>query len=113
MLPLIVDENKILIFKFWFEGDIQDGMAYRGELFCRLQTFALAYRPQVYQFGCRLIRQGISAALTSGDESCSLWVSLRDPQIKVMLSEAKAGGLCNLPLPATLPSVSHLEPPAH
>ncbi len=104
MLPLVIDEKKLLIFKFWFEEHIQEGMTYKGELFCRLQTFPIALRPQVYQLSCRLLRQGTLIALTSGSETCSVWVSLRDPQVSTLVAEARTGQICNIRLPASLKS---------
>jgi hypothetical protein len=104
VLPLVIDEKKLLIFKFWFEDHIQEGMSYKGELFCRLQTFPVTLRPQVYQFSCRLLRQGTLVALTSGSETCSVWVSLRDPQVKALVAEAEAGELCHILLPTSLNS---------
>jgi hypothetical protein len=76
VLPLILDEGKVFIFKFWFNDKIQDGMSYRNELFCRLRTYDLSYRPQVYHFGCKLAQDGVQIALTSAANSCSLWLKL-------------------------------------
>ena len=108
MLPFVVDERKILIFKFWFDNKVQDGLSYQGELFCRLQTLELHYRPQLYHFGCKLSQQGTSVVISSGVNACSLWISLRDPTIKTMLANSE-----NLNLPEQLNSapLESFEPP--
>jgi hypothetical protein len=85
VLPLFVSEGKIFIFKFWFNGTIQDGMIYRNELFCRLQTFEAQYRAQVYHLGCKLAQQQSFVVITAAKQTCSLWGSLRDPLVKATL----------------------------
>ena len=97
MLPFVIDERKILIFKFWFDNKVQDGLSYQGELFCRLQTLEPCYRPQLYHFGCKLSQQGTSTVISSGINTSSLWVSLRDPAIKTMLANSETLDLPNVP----------------
>lgn len=108
MLPFVVDERKILIFKFWFDNKVQDGLSYQGELFCRLQTLEIRYRPQLYHFGCKLSQQGTSVVISSGVNDCSLWISLRDPTIKTMLVNSEHLNLPDQPNSASLES---FEPP--
>lgn len=88
MLPLVIAESKIFVFKFWFDGDIKEGMCYQNELFCRLQQFDIHDRVQVYHLGCRLASQEVLIAFTASAEQCSLWVSLRDPLAKTLLLKA-------------------------
>ena len=108
MLPFVIDERKILIFKFWFDNKVQDGLSYQGELFCRLQTLELRYRPQLYHFGCKLSQQGTSIVISSGINTCSLWISLRDPAIKTMLANSEISDLPNV---SPLSLVEPFEPP--
>lgn len=83
MLPLVINEQKIFTFKFWFDGSIQDGMYCQKELFCRLQTFEARYRAQVYQLGVKISQhQDTLVAIALSSETCSLWVSLRSPLVK-------------------------------
>ena len=88
MLPLVIAESKIFIFKFWFEGETKEGMCYKNELFCRLQKFNIHDRVQVYHLGSRLANQEVLIAFTASAEDCSLWVSLRDPLAKELLLKA-------------------------
>ena len=111
MLPFVVDERKVLIFKFWFDSKVQDGLSHQGELFCRLQTLELRYRSQLYHFGSKLSRQGTSVVVSSGINTCSLWISLRDPDIKTMLANPEDLNLPDL-LNYSLPESSEpFEPP--
>ncbi|MBD1860570.1 MULTISPECIES: hypothetical protein [Trichocoleus] len=108
MLPFVVDERKILIFKFWFGDSVQDGLSYQGELFCRLQTLELQYRPQLYHFGCKLAQQGTSVVISSSLNTCSLWISLRDPALKTMLADS---GTLDLPKVPPFSLVEASDPP--
>lgn len=85
MLPLVVKENTIFTFKFWFDDQIQEGMNYQQEMFCRLYTLAPQFRAQLYQFGCKLTQNGTVVVISIADKHCSLWVSLRDPIVRSVL----------------------------
>lgn len=85
VLPLVVNEEQVFTFKFWFNGKVHLGMSYQGELYCRLESFDLQRRPQVYQLGCKLSQQNTSIVLSSASATCSLWGSLRDPAVKRIL----------------------------
>ncbi len=94
VLPLVLSESSVFIFKFWFNGELRDGMCHHNELFCRLRTFNAKERAKVYHLGCKLAQQYQLIALTSADMQCSLWVSLRDPQVESILQQS-----CGLELP--------------
>ncbi len=89
MLPLIVNEDDLSTFKFWFNENLQEGMHHRNELFCRLQIFDIRYRSLVYHLGCKLAQQGSVVVLSCGLDTCSLWASLRDPITKRTLVEGE------------------------
>ncbi len=94
VLPLVLSESSVFVFKFWFNGELRDGMCHRNELFCRLRTFDAKERAKVYHLGCKLAQQYQLIALTSADMECSLWVSLRDPHVESILQQS-----CDLELP--------------
>jgi hypothetical protein len=102
VLPLVLNEERIFSFKFWFNGSIQTGMHYRNELFCRLSTYNVQYRAQAYHLACKLARQNVLVVLTSANnETCSLWGSLRAPAVKDLLLNPARLVLPNLVLPLT------------
>lgn len=68
-------------------------MSYQNELFCRLQTFDIQQRAQVYHFACKLTRQNIALVITSSAKACSLWASLRDPLTTFALTEPETFAL--------------------
>ena len=109
MLPLILHEAQIFTFSFWFNGSIHWGMHHDGELYCRLESFPLQKRPQVYQIGCKLARQHTSIVLSSSAVACSLWGSLRDPSLKRILITVNTTSLLEAmlyPQSKTAPSIS-------
>ena len=93
MSPLIIDEEQIFPFNFWFNGTIRCGMHHNGELYCRVESFPLQKRPLVYQLGCKLARQHMAIALSSSVTTCSLWGSLRDAPLKRVLTTVTATSL--------------------
>lgn len=105
MLPLVVKENSLFTFKFWFNDQIQEGMNYQQEMFCRLCTLAPQCRAQLYQFGCKLTQNGTPVVISITDQHCSLWVSLRDPIVKAVLIDG-----IPLDLPNTLPEKDFPDP---
>ncbi|MBW4521759.1 MAG: hypothetical protein KME16_18925 [Scytolyngbya sp. HA4215-MV1] len=85
VLPLVIDENQIFTFKFWFNDAVQIGMHYRGELYCRLHVYAIHDRSKVYHLACKLDQYDAIIVLSADAETCSLWGSLRSPLIKKLL----------------------------
>jgi hypothetical protein len=86
--PILINEEQVFSFKFWFDGNIHYGMFYQNELFFRLASFKPKQRPQVYQLGCKLARQNTLIALSCSETGCTLWGSLRSPLVKHILLNA-------------------------
>ena len=111
MLPLLVNEEQIFTFNFWLNGSILCGMHHQGELYCRLASFSIQKRPQVYQLGCKLAQQQTAIVLSSSAIACSLWGSLRDPSMKRILSTADMSNLLEAMLsPQTRASAKTAHP---
>ena len=85
VLPLVIEETALFQFKFWLNNQIQDGMHYQYEMFCRLHTVASDKRARLYRCGCKLSQSGTPTIISLNEHSCSLWVSLRDPLVKLVL----------------------------
>jgi hypothetical protein len=75
-LPFL-SERQVSFFKFWLDGDIRDGLSYRGELFRHSYTFARRQAEQVHALGQNLIREGTEVVVTCSDDHYRLWTSLR------------------------------------
>lgn len=89
MLPLVIDEQQVFTFKFWFGNQVQTGMHFQNELFCQLGTVDAAQRSHLYQQACKLAHQGIVLAISCSSNRCSLWGSLRDDVVKQLLTDPK------------------------
>lgn len=98
VLPLVINEEQIFTFNFWFNGSVRVGMYHQGELYCRLESFEIQKRPQVYQLGCKLAQQYTAIVLSSSAVSCNLWISLRHPSTGRILLTADASNLLDVML---------------
>ncbi|MEM0982182.1 MAG: hypothetical protein AAGH78_18175 [Cyanobacteria bacterium P01_H01_bin.58] len=84
MLPKVVFEHEVQLFKFWFNGALQDGIHFANELYYRLQEKPMPLRSRLYQIGCRLSRNGADVVLTVSEDRCSLWANLRNQQVAAL-----------------------------
>jgi len=109
VLPLVIKETTLFTFKFWLNDQIQEGMNYQQEMFCRLYTLAPQFRAQLYQFGCKLTQNGTLVVISITNKHCSLWVSLRDPIVKAVLID---GQVLDLPSPLKDGDWPDLLPPS-
>ncbi|MEM9216928.1 MAG: hypothetical protein AAGD25_21585 [Cyanobacteria bacterium P01_F01_bin.150] len=86
MLPSVLMDGEFSLFHFWLDGDVQDGISYEGDIFCCLCTVDSEYRPQLYHYACHLMQKD-SVVITVSDEHCSLWISLRSPNLGHLKSQ--------------------------
>ncbi|NJL48215.1 MAG: hypothetical protein HC929_12955 [Leptolyngbyaceae cyanobacterium SM2_5_2] len=50
MLPKVLPENRIQVFKFWFGGALQDGAHHNDELYYRALTVESHKRTRLYHW---------------------------------------------------------------
>lgn len=81
MLPQVLREDHIRIFKFWFNGGLQDGLHFRNELFYRCKTVDIFQRARLYQLATRLTEHHAYVLVTVTPDHCSLWISLRNQKL--------------------------------
>ncbi len=77
MEPLVVCEQFVSRFKFWLDGQMQDGMQHRNELFRWLRAEKVAGRQRIYDLGWALSHEGVHTIITASKEHYTLWVNLR------------------------------------
>lgn len=80
-LPQVLKEQNARQFKFWFNGNLQDGMYCQNDLFYRLQTVAIGERAMLYKLACKLMSQGADVVVTVSEADCSLWANLRNQKV--------------------------------
>jgi hypothetical protein len=77
MEPLLINETFISRFKFWLDGQVQDGMHHREELFRCFRTETQQGRQRIYDLGWALSHEGVHTVITASQHHYTLWVSLR------------------------------------
>ncbi|MEB3289331.1 MAG: hypothetical protein VKI82_05415 [Leptolyngbya sp.] len=93
MLPKILEEHRIQVFKFWFGGALQDGSHYQNELYYRALTVESDKRTRLYHLACKLSQQGGGVLVSLSDDQCSLWISLRNQSLLRQVIEERVAGL--------------------
>lgn len=91
MEPMLICEDFISRFKFWLDGQMQDGMHHRNELFRCLRTEKLLGRQKIYDLGWAIAQEGVHTVITASKDHYTLWVSLR--------SQASLEDVSNLTMP--------------
>jgi hypothetical protein len=93
MLPKILQENRIQIFKFWFGGALQEGTHYHNELYYRALTVESDKRTRLYHLACKFGERGAVTLVSLSDNQCSLWISLRNQDIAHQMMDGQVAGL--------------------
>ncbi len=96
MLPKVLRETDIRVFRFWFNGALQDGVHHSNELFYRALAVQAENRTRLYHLGCKLSQKGGSTLITISDQGNSLWISLRS---QAVLDQIEANPVSGLPHP--------------
>ncbi|MGK7902889.1 MAG: hypothetical protein AB4352_16060 [Hormoscilla sp.] len=77
MLPVVLSENLVNLFKFYMDGSIREGMWYDNELYGLAREFPESHRLKGYQIACELAEQGTPVVITASDDRYATWISLR------------------------------------
>jgi hypothetical protein len=93
MLPKVLPESKVQVFKFWFNGVLQDGTHYYNELYYRALSVNADQRTRLYHLACKFSEQKAEALVSVANDKCSLWISLRSQKIAAQLFQQRVAGL--------------------
>lgn len=93
MLPKVLPESRIQVFKFWFNGALQDGTHYSSELYYRALTVEANKRTRLYHLACKCSEQRARTLVSVADEQCSLWICLRSQMMAAQLLQQRVVGL--------------------
>lgn len=83
MLPRVLSENRIQVFRFWFNDALHDGTHFRNELYYRAMAVELSGRTRIYHLACKLSDHQALTLISLTEGECSLWISLRNQTIAV------------------------------
>ncbi|MDX2243624.1 MAG: hypothetical protein NW224_23335 [Leptolyngbyaceae cyanobacterium bins.302] len=92
-VPLVVDENQVAPFTFYWNGAVRLGMRYDHELYGLMHEVSLYARLDAYQMGCEMLAQGLPVLITASRQRYALWLNLRNPaatQQELKIFEPKA-----------------------
>lgn len=93
MLPKVLPESRVQVFKFWFNGALQDGTHHYNELYYRALTVQSDQRTRLYHLACKFSEHRAGAIVSVADDQCSLWISLRSQVIAAQLLQQRIAGL--------------------
>ena len=77
MLPVVLSENVVNLFKFYSDGSIREGMRYNNELYGFARELSGSHRLTAYQIACELAEQGTPVVVTASDDRYAIWICLR------------------------------------
>ncbi len=75
MLPKVLNEKQVHPFKFYLEGEVQQGMRHDGLLYALVSTFSLKERLKAYDLATQLAESDCRAVVTVSDRY-SIWIPL-------------------------------------
>lgn len=82
-IPVLLSEQQVVFFKFYFNQAVRTGMSHRNELYQLIQIFDAQARLEAYRFGCDLIVQGVPVVISRSKDQYLVWSSLRHPSTAI------------------------------
>lgn len=86
MLPIVIPEEIVNLFKYWQEG-IKVGMTYQNELYFQFKTYNSDRRLEAYDEGYQLSEDGKQVCITVNTDGYTLWQNLRSLSSRTKVSE--------------------------
>lgn len=77
MLPLIVYEDAVRLFSFYYEGYVHQGISHEQKLYRLIHCTGIDSRLEAYEAGLRLSNQGIKILITVSDRCYRVWAEIR------------------------------------
>lgn len=92
-LPLVINKHQGVVFKFWFEDRLNDGLRLRNGLFRYVQAFDAFHRDQAYALAYAFGQQGVQTIITCSSDRYTVWVDLKVPSQNKESLEKKSLGI--------------------
>ena len=78
METLLINEKFISQFKFWLDGQVQQGMRFRSELFAHVAEFKSSQRREAFDLTWKLSQEkGQQVIVTATNSHYIVWLNLR------------------------------------
>lgn len=97
MLPIVICEESVRLFKFYYDDSIRQGMCRGSQLYALLQIFDAKQRSLAYELGCRLANRGHEVAITVSSQDYKVWVEVRSSVNLKSLLVASSDDLASAP----------------
>lgn len=76
MLPSVINENLVQLFKYWSEG-VKEGMNHQGELYAHVRSYPSDARLQAYELGCEMAQKGMQICVTCSQSGYKVWMNMK------------------------------------
>jgi hypothetical protein len=76
-LPVLLIQDQVSLFKFWFNGNVQEGLRYRNKLFFKSELFQRYQRTEALELGYKISQKNIQTVITFSQLNYILWVDLQ------------------------------------
>jgi hypothetical protein len=76
-LPVLLIQDQVILFKFWLNGNVQEGLQYRNKLFFKSQLFQCYQRAEALELGYKISQKNIQTVITFSELNYTLWVDLQ------------------------------------
>lgn len=77
MYPLVLSHTLIQPFKFWYQGEIIEGMCSSQEIYCLSSTYKAEDRQKAFCLAIALTEHGAQVCVTCRKREYKVWVGLR------------------------------------
>ncbi|HTL89410.1 MAG TPA: hypothetical protein VL134_08405 [Leptolyngbya sp.] len=86
-LSFVVQESLIQKFRFFYQGEIQDGMRHENQWFGAVHQFDSTYRLQAYQIAWVLSEAKVPLLLSRSRDRLVIWVNLQSLTYSVLIHQ--------------------------
>lgn len=76
---LLISETFIAPFKFWRDGQVQQGMRFRSRLFRHVGCFDAVQRQQMFDLASSFVQDGQEIVITTARSHYNIWICLTAP----------------------------------
>lgn len=85
LLPPVLHESAIAIFRFFHQDQIREGMRHANNLYAAAYQFDLAHRLQAYQMAWVLSESSVPLVVSLSPTRLVIWINLQSPTYAVLV----------------------------
>lgn len=85
MPPMVVSEEQVRIFNYYYAGQLCQGMMCQNRLYRLISSFRLEERPKAYALGYKLNKKSTCTIITQARDRWDVWQDLRSGLVEEAL----------------------------